>query len=265
MRRWWIAGALAVTTVVALEAQTTKPTFEVASVKKRESAVFQGFPPRSVRDHGIFTSVAETVTTLVQFAYNIRADLIVDGPAWARTDLFEVNARAGADVPSDQIRLMVQSLLDERFKLVIRREPREMQHFVMVVARNDGRLGPAIRQVEDCTSARASRPKPPPVPTGAVQMSGCGAISALAERVVSDWMRVPVIDSTGLTGTFDYFFYSSNDGWRLAGRNPDAPQADPNLPPFREALLEQMGFRLESKRGPLDVLVIDSVQQPTEN
>jgi uncharacterized protein (TIGR03435 family) len=82
-------------------------------------------------------------------------------------------------------------------------------------------------------------------------------------------LGAPVVEKTGVTGTFDVSVYFSPegvlpfDGDSLAPR--DLPPADPNLPSFRDALREQLGLRLASTRGPVDVLVIDSVQQPTEN
>jgi uncharacterized protein (TIGR03435 family) len=266
MRRRWIAVALALT-VVALDAQTSKPTFEVASVKKRAAPpVLSTFANPNVTRGATFSMPSATVASLIEFAYSVRDTRIVDAPGWIRTDLFEVQGRAATEQSTEQLRLMVQSLLEERFKLVARREAREMSHFSLLLVRSDGRLGPTLQQ-RDCRDP-ATRPKRPDAPNGASQLGGCGTISTLAETA-SRWMRLPVIDRTGLEGTFDYFLFASSE---------DAPQvnipgapifirppADPSLPSFRDALRNQLGLKLESVRGPVDVIVIDSVQQPTEN
>ena len=105
------------------------------------------------------------------FAYNVRSDLIVGGPDWAREDTFQISAKAATDVPLDQIRLMVQSLLEDRFKLVTHVEPREMRFLALVRARPNEALGPGLIRMDECSPAivnelRRKFPEKYPTPGG---------------------------------------------------------------------------------------------------
>ena len=257
--------------VVTLAAQAPKPSFEVVSVKKRtEPLVMRGFVNPNVRDKGVFTTPSTTVAGLIQFAYNIRDYQMIGAPDWVTKDLFEVNARAvSTDVTQEQMRPMVQSLLEDRFKLVVRWEQREMAYFALLPAHADQRLGPALVR-RDCRdpATRPARPRVEPMPTGAVMTSGCGTMATFATAATL-WMGMPVIDRTGWPGTFDYFLVvSSADAPALPIPNAarvDPATIDPALPSYTQALQQELGLKLERTRGPLEVLVVQSVQQPTEN
>jgi uncharacterized protein (TIGR03435 family) len=247
--------ALALTRViVTLDAQTPKPTFEVASVKPNLSGSW-GFnvSPRP----GFYSATNVPVAVLIQFAYDLQDYQLVGGPGWALTARFDIAARPGREVPTMEQRLMMQSLLEDRFKLVMHTEQREMPVFALVLARSDGRLGPNLRRMpDDCVKVK----------TGA---NGCGPISVVVNSA-SRQLRAPVIDKTGLTGLFNFSLHYSSDGTGPPflppiPSSPDRPADDPNAPSYTAALQEQLGLKLESSRGPVDVLVIDSVQQPTEN
>jgi uncharacterized protein (TIGR03435 family) len=205
------------------------------------------------------------VSALIIFAYNLRDFQVIGGPDWVRQSYFDVNATAQNPAASpDEIRLMVQSLLAERFRLVTRNERREMEHLVLVRAREDGRVGPYLQQVEDCLNrearAEAEARYPPRIESdsGGTSM-GCGPLTGLAQLIGMS-AKMPVIDKTGLDGNW---VHSTRFGSRLgSSREPDADQS---LPSFEVALQEQLGLKLESVRGPIEVLVIESIQQPTEN
>jgi uncharacterized protein (TIGR03435 family) len=266
-RQWLRSPIVVVIVTVTLSAQAPTQSFEVASIKKRDSPA-QGFA-RLVAERGTFTVPSTTVAYLIQFAYDIRDDHIVDVPGWVRKDIFEVNAKAGRDASRDEMRPMMQSLLAERFGLVIRREQRLMPHFALVPARTDGSFGPTLRKTDDCRS-QETRPKETPVPPGAGTIGGCGPLSSLA-TMVSLYVGAPVIDKTGTAGTFHYRAYLSPadlvaniPGLPPMGRPQIGPEADA-LPSLRDAMRDQLGLRMESVRGPLDVIAIVSVQQPTEN
>ena len=269
--RYPVIGTLFAACIIAAhplaQSQAPKPAFEVASVKKRDSPLMltgpNAFVNPNVLQGGTFRMPSATVSDLIQFAYNVKDYLMVGGPDWIRKDLFETIAKAGSEASQEQTRLMVQSLLEERFRLIVRTEQREVSQFVMTVARADGQLGPNI-QARECRSP--DRPKRPPMPSGALMSSGCGTMSVLA-GLASRYMGAPVVDKTGVSGTFDYVMYLSPAEGKAVGinRSADAPPPDPGLPSFDEALRSQLGFKLERIRGPLEMLVIDSVQQPTEN
>jgi uncharacterized protein (TIGR03435 family) len=262
---------------VAVSAQERRPTFEVASVKRVArttsplvAAVGAVGSNRIVQRGTTFRRSPVTLLNLIQTAYDVEDYQVVDSPAWAAKDIFEVTASTGARPAShDEIKVMLQSLLEQRFQLVISREPRVIPHFALVKARADGQLGPNVEPTDDCRRGH-TRLQPFPEPAGAHVEIGCGDLSAVA-RSARRWIRAPVIDRTGITGTFHFFLHVSAEDSPLpemlrgVAQVPRAPQVDLGLPSFREALRDQLGFRVESSRGPLDVLVIKSVQQPTEN
>ena len=156
----WVVAALLGASIAA---QQPKPQFEVASVKPQGESISGGSLGHAVssaanampraRPGGLFNPTHASVEHLVMFAYDLRPYRIVGGPDWMRRDLFQINARAESDAPAGQIRLMVQSLLEDRFKLVTHVEPREMRFQALVRARPDGPLGPSLFTIDECTTA----------------------------------------------------------------------------------------------------------------
>jgi uncharacterized protein (TIGR03435 family) len=171
--------------------------------------------------------------------------------------------------------LMLRAFLAERLKLVVRTESREMPVFALVVARSDRRLGPQIKpSTMDCAAVRASRRGggPPQTPSG--QRPVCDAVSrpgfisaggvTMAEVVanIGGAAGRPVIDRTGLPGGYDFDLKWAPD--EILRAAPDRP-GPIDGPSFAIALEEQLGLRLDPARAPLEVVVIVSVQPPTEN
>ena len=177
MLRLAIAVVAASSVVIGVTAQSAKPAFEVASVTPQREAVdprnLRGAAPRAAPG-GVFSAARANVMSLVRFAYDLKSHQVSGGPDWLRRDMFQVDARAGFDAPADQIKQMVQSLLEDRFKLVTHWEERTMDYFAVVVARSDGRLGPYLRALpDDCTAAAVAEatkqfPPRPNVLTGIV-------------------------------------------------------------------------------------------------
>jgi uncharacterized protein (TIGR03435 family) len=201
------------------------------------------------------------LTGFVMYAYDLRDYQIVGGPGWVRGDRFDVQAKAGREAPIADIRLMLQSLLEDRFKLVTHMERREMQVYELVLDRRDGRLGPNLKRGEE--GCQKMLQPPTGVPVGAATLVGCGPIAVLV-RSASSRMRAPVIDKTGLSGTFEYFVYMAQESPETLG-GAGSPSVDLGVPTYTTALREQLGLKLEATRGLVDVLLIDSVQHPTEN
>jgi uncharacterized protein (TIGR03435 family) len=181
------------------------------------------------------------------------------------------------------MQLMVQALLADRFKLVVHRETREMPTYALVLAREDERLGPQLKvSTVDC-SPGARRGLPPPPPPGPNERPPCGmrmapgsimsggtALSQLATTLSNSVGRM-VVDKTGLTDRFDIDLKWTPDGMAaggglgIPGGAPPPVPVDTSGPSIFAALQEQLGLKLESERGPVEVLVIDSVEHPTEN
>jgi uncharacterized protein (TIGR03435 family) len=174
------------------------------------------------------------------------------------------------------MRLMLQRLAAERFKLAAHWESREMPVYVLVKARADGRLGPGLTptSAEECAAAARTGPPPPfepgkpqpPPPCGAIQF-GPGQLvargaplewlsSVLVTTPVVTGVDRPVINRTGIEGNY---------GFTLKFSPPQAANPDPDRPQLFTALEEQLGLKLESTRAPVDVLVIDRAEKPAAN
>lgn len=251
--------------------QSTTSTFEAASVKPNKSG-----DPNSMRNLGaggrmVFTN--NSLQQLITAAYEIQPFQLIGGPSWMATHRFDVVATAGANAAPAQLNLMMRSLLADRFKLAVHLEKRELPIYALVKAREDGRLGPALKPASvDCGPTGRGRGAlspgnaPGPVagcralisPTG-VDFAG-QSMGELA-RVLGMQLRQPVTDKTGLAGGYDLQLSFAPEGGR--GPAPTAPSSDPNAPSLFTALQEQLGLKLESQRGPMEVVVIERVEQPT--
>lgn len=264
MNRIALATVLAASAFAMVLAQDATPRFEVASVKKQVAEIGPAPPPPGGPGavpalNATYRRGNATLVTLIRFAYRLTDAEVVGGPEWVRKDLFEVNARAAAAVPPDAFRPMVASLLAERFKLVVRREQRSMRGVLLVMAREDRRVGPKLERCAD--------PKAPPRTSTPVRVlspsmltASCQPIASVA-AAASAFLRVPVVDRTGLDGFWSYYVFYIRPDRPFLPR--DAEEA--SLLPFAGALQAELGLRLQESSGPFDVLVIDSVEQPTEN
>ena len=181
------------------------------------------------------------------------------------TETFDIIARAPGnqttEVFRDQARLMARTLLADRFKLALHRDTREVPVYALVLARCDGKLGPQFRRsnAADCAPTAPS-PNVVPCEGGFVRTGRMAArvmaFSALAQSL-SDAADRPVIDQTGLAGTFD---------WDLQWTPEQSPQPETSESvSLFTALQEQLGLKLDPTRGPVEVLVIDHVERPTED
>ena len=258
-------------------AQTpVRPAFEVASIKPNQSLQDGGtFVIRA----GVFRAVNVSVRSLVAVAFGtggrgLLNAQIVAGPAWLASDRFDIIAKAAPDALQDlkQLPAFLVPLLEDRFKLKAHRETRELPIFALVVARTDGRRGPQFRRAAvDCLAlsrgARAGAPPPPPPPSdrpacgvrmGPGKLSAGGFSIENMVTMLSTTVERLVVDRTGLTGTFDVDLqWTPGD---LAG----APPSDDRASIFT-AVQEQLGLKLESTKGPVDIVVIDQVEHPTED
>jgi uncharacterized protein (TIGR03435 family) len=276
MRKPHVAAALAVTVLIAT-AQTPRPTFEAASVKFNRSST-----PlvRISTPTGRFSAVNATLRMLIRETYRLQDFRMIGGPRWMDIDRFDVEATAGASVPFDQIRAMTQTLLEDRFGLKTHTETRELPIFVLSLARRDAKLGDQIKPSgADCLpmTPPAGAPPPPPPPPGPAQggaprcpsMMAPGHISArkmtIARLVttLSLFLNREIVDRTALAGEFDFDLHWLPD--QLPPIDVRNAPTDPTAPPLFTAMQEQLGFKLESSRGPVDVLVIDGAEKPEEN
>jgi uncharacterized protein (TIGR03435 family) len=255
----------------------TGPTFEVVSVKVRTER--GGGPNTSSPDR--YNRFNISLRGLMQDAYGLQSYQIAGGPEWvAGAVRFDVMAKASSVPTREQMRLMVQHMLRERFALRTHKESREMPIYVLRTARADGRLGAKLtRTLVDCAALEADRNRkgeaasPPPLRAGerpvcrslqtarpgasglTLHYQGSGIDSGEFAAWLSPYLGRTVIDRTGLSGDFDIDLAFS------LGGNPGAP-VDETVSIFA-ALPEQLGLKVDADRGPVEVLVIDSAEMPT--
>ena len=261
--------------------------FEAASVKANKSDGPQGF---RITPGGRFTATNLSLQFLVRFAYDrsprsrgLEPFEVSGGPNWIGSDRFDVNATAGRDVSLTELRSMLQTLLVERFHLKTHYETRQAPVYRLVMARRNT-LGPQLRRTDaDCASLAAdplrgitpgeSYPCGYFGPSPTVRMGSDLAYQAFRGLTMADlalrlypYLGRRVIDGTGLSGFFDGDFEFTAEV-----AMPPPPPGQPNpydgrvLPSIFSVLPQQLGLKLESQRGVVDILVIDHAEHPTED
>jgi uncharacterized protein (TIGR03435 family) len=207
---------------------------------------------------------------------------VAGGAEWVATDKWDVIATTPQATQPPDMRVMMQRMLAERFKLRVHWEKRDLPVYLLSMARADGSLGPGLRRTadEECAKAKAAGPPPMPAnaqpgePPPAMALPNCGAVQfgpgqltargapidflaqALVNTPVITGIDRPVLDRTGLKGNF---------GFQLKFAPAANVNPDPDRPHLVTALTEQLGLKLEATQAPIDVLVIDSVDRPAEN
>jgi len=279
---------LAMTAVGLFGQSDATPRFEVASVKKNAlSPRFMAVRPRA----GGLTTENAPLRLLMQNAYGVQAFQISEGPAWIQSEGYDIEAKADGKASRAQILLMLRSLLEDRFQLKLHRETKELPVYALTVAKSGLKLQPP--KEGGCIPVDPSGMLPPPSNTPGQRAPGfpCGMPGVMMEpsgvriqggkiampdfiKVLSMALGRPVLDRTGVTETFDVRLDFTPDEAvaglpRSAGAgDPDSPQpaADPaSPPPIFAAIQEQLGLKLESVKGPVEVLVIDHVERPSQN
>ena len=261
--------------VLAAMAAAQTPQFDVASIKKNPlggARVSVETPP------GRFQATNTPLRFLIRWSYRIAEPRIVGGPGWIGVDRFDVSATASVEGWSgERTRQMVRTLLADRFGLAAHMETREMPIFVLTVAKPDP-FGQHLRPAAfDCSAPDT----PSRMVAGKVQcgllvsqnggsasLRGGGMTMADFARTLGEYVDRPLVDRTGLNGRYDLELQFTADRSALVGATPPGgltAGADSDLVPLPTALREQLGLRLDSERGPVEVLVIDRVSPPTEN
>lgn len=227
---------------VALSGQS----FEAASIRPHSMAVDQPFlkvpgaDPLRISGSRVELQ-AVTLKELVIAAYGVKEYQVTGGPGWATgiDSMFDVEARAASEPGVAQARAMLQSLLAERFHLKLRREPKQLPVYNLVVAKGGPELKP-------------SAPDAPLVP---------GTRRGSMDQIAALWslyLNRPVIDKTGLAGTFDFPV-------RLWQLDTNVRDAEDMAAKALAALQDQLGLRAEPARASLQMLVIESAEKPTSN
>jgi len=259
-----VAGTVALS---GRQAQPSPPaetaTFELTSVKRNIS----GSERTSTRGqpNGGWSATNVRLKAVIARAYEVREFQITGGPDWVNFDRFDIAAKGPEGTPTERRFAMLRRMLADRFKLVTHVETREQPVYLLVLARPDGRLGPQLKR---STLPCAGQTTPQPGSTCGVDTSvndSFGTMSAkgvtmdrIAAAVANFAVNRIVIDRTGLQGAFDADLRFATDGAALAVAN----RVDDASSIFT-AVQEQLGLRLQSDRGPVPFIVIDSIQEPT--
>jgi uncharacterized protein (TIGR03435 family) len=270
---------LLLTANIAL-AQAPVPSFEVASVKPAapgQRTRFARFLPG-----GNLSVTNMSVRELITTAFQIQPFQISGGPAWLSSEFYDISAKGQEGSARNQIPAMLQSLLADRFALRFHRDTKEMPVYALVVAKNAGKATPGLTESKEgsCTVRDPAAPMPAPAPGQPPQLfcgsyvgGSRGGVNLLDAKSISVSQLMPmlsgllgraVIEKTGLTGKYDVHFEWTPDQGQIA-QIEALPSDVPAGPSIFTALQEQLGLKLESQRGPVEVLVVDHVEKPSEN
>jgi uncharacterized protein (TIGR03435 family) len=224
----------------------TPPTFEVASVKLTQHGRTDGWSRSSidVPTPGSLVATNASMEECIEWAYDVK-DYQVSGPEWLNSDeaSYDIAAKTAERTPESQIRLMLQTLLAERFKLTFHRETRQLPVYELIVAKSGPKMRPAAPGGHGGVSSQGG------------SVTADHVTMAFLATTLARYIKTPVFDKTGLSGNFDFSFeYASNDR-----ENSDKPS-------IFTALQERLGLKLQPAKGPVEVLVIDHAEKvPTEN
>lgn len=309
MRRLLLCGFIFVVIAPVCLAQSSAQTpssvgtnhkleFEVASVRENKSGgratsnILLDRGDAYSPTGGIFTATNQSVVTFFIFAYKMGiteswGQLMRSLPRWVITDRFDINARAPSGNPTkEDMRLMVQSLLEDRFKLKVHREKREMPVFGLYL-KKAGEPGPQLKPHDPTSSCSAPLPLPA-AGTPVERMVGlwpatCGdGDEAQTSRyrlreggrdmtmsAIADWLTAvgeperPILDRTGLKGTFDFIFEFDPEYLNQEGVGSNSH--DDSGSTFIEAIKEQLGLQLKKEDGVVSIFVVDNVEYPSPN
>ena len=282
-----VFGLLNIPQVRAQSTQTASvplPSFEVASIKPNRSGELRisiGFQP------GRFTTTGTTVKQLIALAYDVRDIQVSGGPSWIDSERYDIEAKEPDSVveelpklPSDQrgeqLHLLVQSLLADRFKLKLRHESKELPVYALVIAKN----GPKLQESKpgdtypNGMKGPDGRGQAGMMRTGPGELTGQGLPTESLARLLSQQLGRTVLDQTGLKGNYDFTLkWTPDQSSAAVPVGPDAgktgadtaPSPESSGPSIFAAIQEQLGLKLESRKGPVDNLVIDHVERPSEN
>jgi uncharacterized protein (TIGR03435 family) len=244
--------ALASTIVPAQPADIERPRFDVASVKTNRNS--EGVIRFAIQPGGRFVATDIPLKQLIRAAYTLQLYQIVDAPSWTESERFDVTGVTERDLqdntpwsPGEKyalVQLMMQSLLADRFNVRAHFEERETQVYALVRDER-GRAAQGLKPAKECTDCRMQ------IAAGTLRAPNVQL--PLFAELLSQLTGRLVTDATGLDGAFEI-----NLRW-----TPEGQEATSDAPSLFTALPEQLGLRLDARRGPMRMLVIDSVDRPT--
>jgi len=283
----WVVAAASLLGCGLFAQSTTTLRFETASVKPNLEPIPAATTGSVVPYPGRLVARAALLRFVIQQAYEVRRDQVVGGPDWINTARFDIEARADGNTTFPQLFLMLQSLLEDRFRLRAHRETRQLPVYELTVAKGGSKLQKL--KPGGCFALPLNGPPVPPPPgpgapppcgrvfvgmfNGKANLEGGNVPVAELVRVLSNMLGRTVIDKTGMSGTYDIHLPFAPDA-ALQGLPGVGAPGDPVLPVSADpaagatiftAIQEELGLRLESTKGPVDVVIIDHAEKPSEN
>lgn len=256
-----LIGSLAVVSLFVQTPAVKEPEFEVASIKPSMPGDRSG---RFATMRGAHEFVVKnyTVRYLISFAYNVPQRLISGGPSWIDSDLYDILAATpGDNRPTvEEQMLMARKLLAERFKVTFHREQKELPVYILAVARTGSKLKDSAAP-PDSQPDLVNRVFPNRILLPARNATMAQFVSII-QRAVLDR---PVLDKTGLPGKYDFDLEWTPEETQFGGAFPAVKPEAVEKPFLSTALQEQLGLRLESGRGSVETIVIDTAEKPSEN
>jgi len=240
------AALIALSAILFLSAQQPPAPlgFEVASIKPVEAPP----GPHAVAlriEHGTARLEAASLRQIIVQAYLVQRVNVLGGPAWVNSDLYDVIAKAASpDATPQQVRQMLQNLLADRFRLAVHRETRDLTRFALVAGKNGPKLQTA--KADETTGLQQSQ-------TGQLVFQRHGMATLV--NTIANLIDAPVDDKTGITGFFDFQLdFAAEPGREPLDRIDLALQA-----------LDRIGLKLEARKVPTEVLIVDHAERPSAN
>jgi uncharacterized protein (TIGR03435 family) len=239
--------ASAVLTTALCQAQSPaadQPKFEVAAIKHSEA---DDSSSSSHFRNGRISIDNMSLKQIVMSAYNVQA-FQLNGPSWIETERYNIDAKAETKVEDKQLREMMQSMLADRFKLALHHEEKQWPGYAMVVAKSGLKIKPTEGEGSGMNTNNTKL---------TAKHANMKRLADWASRVLGQ----PVNDETGINDSFDFTLEFA----RERRRDADADSGASTLPSIFTAFTEQLGLKLESRKIPIDILIIDHIEKPTEN
>jgi uncharacterized protein (TIGR03435 family) len=229
------------------------PAFDVASIRASKGGAGEGRGGRGNpfrRDNiqispDSVTMRNNSLKATIAWAYGVK-DFQVNGPDWLDTQRFDIAAKAAAQSTEDQLRMMMETLLADRFKLALHRQTKETQAYVLVVAKGGSKLVESKTQGDSDVQPDQAR----------MQVTFLRTPLAQLTDLLYGVLRTPVVDETGLTGKYDV----SINVAKYVGMGGDGASVDP-VGLIMTALQEELGLKLESRKVALDLLIVDHAEK----
>jgi uncharacterized protein (TIGR03435 family) len=262
---------------------TGAPEFEVASVKINKSGDNQ---TRFNFNGGRIDVINMQLRGIIQAAYRVPANQLVNVPGWVNATRVDIVAKADPKYSVQALQSMLQPLLVQRFKFTFHREMREMDVYVMTVASKHGRLGPKLEKSTTNCEELGAQPRSSLTPPKPGELPACGTVPGGAGHLIlrgfgmGPFVQIlglatrgrQVIDETGLQGGYNIDLTYTPEALSTAAiaarggaAGPLAGQVDPNGPDLFTAMQEQLGLKLEGRKMALEVMVVDTIETPTED